>query len=85
MLTKKMYPQRSSRTKKYLEDYRPTYEAEKDDESRNKRREGAKWDKTDSECEFCFHLPYAVIINYICIILISFDCRYCSRDLDTKI
>ncbi|KAL8466372.1 hypothetical protein ACS0TY_035465 [Phlomoides rotata] len=51
MLTKKMYPQRSSSTKKYLQDYRPTHEAEKDEETRNKSREGSKskWDKTDSE------------------------------------
>lgn len=52
MLTKKMYPQgasRTSSTKKYLEDYRPTYEAGKEEEKRNERREGSKWDKTDSD------------------------------------
>lgn len=61
MLTKKIYPQKSSRTsstKKYLEDYRPTSEAEKEEESRNTSREGSKWDKTDSECELYFHLSY---------------------------
>ncbi|KAI3455640.1 hypothetical protein Pfo_012303 [Paulownia fortunei] len=52
MLTKKIYPQKSSRTsstKKYLEDYRPTSKAEKEEESHDKSRDGSKWDKTDSE------------------------------------
>lgn len=55
MLTKKMYPQgasRTSSTKKYLDDYRPNLEAEKEEEKRKERREGSKWDKTDSDCEF---------------------------------
>ncbi|CAI9757721.1 unnamed protein product [Fraxinus pennsylvanica] len=60
MLTKKMYPQNSSRgssTKKYLKDNRhtsnaenqDTSNAENQDEVREKRRQGSKWDKTDSE------------------------------------
>lgn len=59
MLTKKINPQKSSRspsTKKYIEDYRPKSEADNEHESRDKRVEGSKWDKTDSECELCFHL-----------------------------
>lgn len=55
MLTKKMYPQgasRTSSTKKYLDDYRPNLEAEKEEEKRKERRDGSKWDKTDSDCEF---------------------------------
>ncbi|XP_022868131.1 uncharacterized protein LOC111387775 [Olea europaea var. sylvestris] len=52
MLTKKMYPQNSSRassTKKYLRDNRHTSNAEKQDEQQEKRCDGSKWDKTDSE------------------------------------
>ncbi|KAG8380182.1 hypothetical protein BUALT_Bualt07G0166900 [Buddleja alternifolia] len=57
MLTKKMYPQNASRassTKKYIEDCRHISKAEKENESQDKSREGSKWDKTDSECEFFF-------------------------------
>ncbi|CAA3031114.1 uncharacterized protein LOC111402289 [Olea europaea var. sylvestris] len=52
MLAKKMYPQNASRassTKKYLNDNRHTSNAENQDEEQEKRREGSKWDKTDSE------------------------------------
>lgn len=92
MLTKKMNPQKSSRspsTKKYIEDYRPKSEAENEPESRDKIGEGSKWDKTDSECEFCLHLYY-VYVRYkqsyiICMTnnLSILVCSYCSRDLDT--
>lgn len=58
MLTKKMYPQNSSRassTKKYLRDNRHTSNAEKQDEQQEKRCDGSKWDKTDSECKFVLY------------------------------
>ncbi|KAK4413742.1 Sm-like protein LSM1B [Sesamum alatum] len=53
MLSKKIYQRTSSRptsTKKCLEDSRPTTNAETEDESHDKCRDGSKWDKTDSEC-----------------------------------
>ncbi|KAL2493327.1 hypothetical protein Adt_28955 [Abeliophyllum distichum] len=51
MLAKKMYPQtsRATSTKKYLKDNRHASNAENQDEEREKRRGGSKWDKTDSE------------------------------------
>ncbi|KAK6148762.1 hypothetical protein DH2020_016287 [Rehmannia glutinosa] len=55
MLTKKLNPQKASRTsstKKYLEDYRPTSSKaeENEEKSHDKSRDGSsKWDKTDSE------------------------------------
>lgn len=52
MLTTKIYPQNSygasSPTKKCIEDYRHTQNAEN---SKEKNRDGFKWDKTGSECE----------------------------------
>lgn len=54
MLTKKLYPQNSSgasSTKKCLEDCRHTHNAENEEGSNEKSRDGSKWDKTDSECE----------------------------------
>ncbi|KAK4383378.1 hypothetical protein Sango_2782200 [Sesamum angolense] len=57
MLSKKIYHRTSSRatsTKKCLEDSRPTLtNAETEDESHDKCRDGSKWDKTDSECLCC--------------------------------
>lgn len=56
MLSKKLYPQnaasRASSMKRYLEDRHDDLKTEKeDDESQEKKRQGCKWVKTDSECE----------------------------------
>lgn len=56
MLHKKIYPQNSSRAssmKKYLEDkQRSKRENEDEVQEKHKAKDGYKWVKTDSECEF---------------------------------
>lgn len=66
MLTTKIYPQNSygasSPTNKCIEDYRHTQNAENGEKSKEKNRDGFKWDKTGSECE----LLQLVFVTFEC-------------------